>query len=144
MKREDRLNFIAQFIRENEIKTQEELVNTLLTHGIDVTQATVSRDIKSLALIKVPAESGGYRYDLPKNKEVLQSSLHKALAFDAITGTKIKDNMLWILANPGTTSLVKNYLLETAQFKNMKITLDSSQQMGENQLLETVSRHFGA
>ncbi len=56
MKREDRLNFIAQFIRENEIKTQEELVNTLLTHGIDVTQATVSRDIKSLALIKVPAE----------------------------------------------------------------------------------------
>ncbi|MCG6979594.1 transcriptional regulator, partial [Lactococcus lactis] len=46
MKREDRLNFIAQFIRENEIKTQEELVNTLLTHGIDVTQATVSRDIK--------------------------------------------------------------------------------------------------
>ena len=42
MKREDRLNFIAQFIRENEIKTQEELVNTLLTHGIDVTQATVS------------------------------------------------------------------------------------------------------
>ncbi|TKV31227.1 transcriptional regulator, partial [Citrobacter sp. TBCS-11] len=32
MKREERLNFIAQFIRENEIKTQEELVNTLLTH----------------------------------------------------------------------------------------------------------------
>lgn len=60
----------------------------------------------------MPAESGGYRYDLPKNKEVLQSSLHKALAFDAITGAKIKDNMLWILANPGTTSLVKNYLLE--------------------------------
>ena len=38
----------------------------------------------------------------------------------------------------------KNHLAETAQFKNMKITLDSSQQMGENQLLETVSRHFGA
>ena len=124
MKREDRLNFIAQFIRENEIKTQEELVNTLLTHGIDVTQATVSRDIKSLALIKVPAESGGYRYDLPKNKEVLQSSLHKALAFDAITGTKIKDNMLWILANPGTTSLVKNYLLEEYSDDIFSIIID--------------------
>ena len=122
MKREDRLNFIAQFIRE--IKTQEELVNTLLTHGIDVTQATVSRDIKSLALIKVPAESGGYRYDLPKNKEVLQSSLHKALAFDAITGTKIKDNMLWILANPGTTSLVKNYLLEEYSDDIFSIIID--------------------
>ncbi len=124
MKREDRLNFIAQFIRENEIKTQEELVNILLTHGIDVTQATVSRDIKSLALIKVPAESGGYLYDLPKNKEVLQSSLHKALAFDAITGTKIKDNMLWILANPGTTSLVKNYLLEEYSDDIFSIIID--------------------
>ncbi|MFG7388417.1 hypothetical protein ACGO3R_09750 [Lactococcus lactis] len=77
MKREDRLNFIAQFIRENEIKTQEELVNTLLTHGIDVTQATVSRDIKSLALIKVPAESGGYRYDLPKTRKFYSQAFIK-------------------------------------------------------------------
>ncbi len=72
----------------------------------------------------MPAESGGYRYDLPKNKEVLQSSLHKALAFDAITGTKIKDNMLWILANPGTTSLVKNYLLEEYSDDIFSIIID--------------------
>lgn len=112
MKREERLNFIAQFIKENEVKTQQELVSKLQQHDVDVTQATVSRDIKSLALIKVPATSGGYRYDLPKNNEGLQSSLHKALVFDAITGTKIKADKLWIQANPGTTSLVKNYLLE--------------------------------
>lgn len=50
-----------------------------------------------------------------------------------------------LITGPGTVQEeLKNYLLETAQFKNMKITLDSSQQMGENQLLETVSRHFGA
>lgn len=60
MKREERLNFIAQFIKENEVKTQEELVSKLQQHDVDVTQATVSRDIKSLALIKVPAASGGY------------------------------------------------------------------------------------
>ena len=126
MKREERLNFIAQFIQENEIKTQEELVNTLLNHGIDVTQATVSRDIKSLALIKVPAESGGYRYDLPKEKEVVKSGLHKALAFDAITGVKIKDSMLCISANPGTTSLVKNYLLEEYSDEIFSIIIDDS------------------
>lgn len=112
MKREERLDYIARFIKENEIKTQEELVSHLLELGVDVTQATISRDIKTLALIKVPAETGGYRYDLPKDRKAVQSNLHKALAFDAITGTKIKDNMLWIRANPGTTSLVKNYLLE--------------------------------
>ena len=112
MKREERLSLIATFIQENEIKTQDELVALLLAHGIDVTQATVSRDIKSLALIKVPAVSGGYRYDLPQSTEMLQSSLHKALAFEAITSVKIKESMLAIRANPGTTSLVKNYLLQ--------------------------------
>lgn len=58
MKREARLNFIAELISKEEVKTQDELVNILLQHHIDVTQATVSRDIKTLALVKIPAESG--------------------------------------------------------------------------------------
>lgn len=48
------------------------------------------------------------------------------------------------ITGPGTVQEeLKNYLLDTPQFKNMKITLDSSQKMNENQLLETVTRHFG-
>ncbi|AYG00563.1 arginine repressor [Lactococcus allomyrinae] len=124
MKREERLNFIANLIKENEIKTQEELVSRLLAHQIDVTQATISRDIKSLALIKVPAETGGYRYDLPKNNEALQSSLHKALAFDAITKVKIHESMIALCTNPGTTSLVKKYLLQECDSEIFSITTD--------------------
>ncbi len=38
---------------------------------------------------------------------------------------------------------LKNYLHDTAQFKNLKITLESSQQMSDEQVLETVKQHYG-
>lgn len=39
---------------------------------------------------------------------------------------------------------LKRYLHDTAQFKNLKITLDTAQQMSDEQVLETVKKHFGA
>ena len=54
MRREERLDFISRLITTKEVQTQDELVQELLANDIDVTQATVSRDIKSLALIKIP------------------------------------------------------------------------------------------
>ena len=53
MRREERLDFISRLITTKEVQTQDELVQELLANDIDVTQATVSRDIKSLALIKI-------------------------------------------------------------------------------------------
>ena len=43
-------------------KTQEQLIDRLLDHGIESTQATISRDIKQLHLIKEPTGGGHYRY----------------------------------------------------------------------------------
>lgn len=53
---------IREIVETQEIETQEELATALKKVGLDVTQATVSRDIKELMLIKVPTDSGGYRY----------------------------------------------------------------------------------
>ena len=53
---------IAQIIESRNIETQEELAAALQERGIRVTQATVSRDIKELHLIKVLSETGGYKY----------------------------------------------------------------------------------
>ena len=50
-----------ELIAKNSIETQEELVEQLKTHGFNVTQATVSRDIKELGLIKI-LENGKYKY----------------------------------------------------------------------------------
>lgn len=56
---------ILQIIREFEIETQEDLANMLRLRGYKVTQATVSRDIKELQLIKVAGQTNAYRYALP-------------------------------------------------------------------------------
>lgn len=56
---------ILLVIARTPIRTQEELVAALRREGIAVTQATVSRDIKRLGLVKVPAADRGYRYAQP-------------------------------------------------------------------------------
>lgn len=53
---------ILEIVDNNEIETQEELAEKLKEQGMDVTQATVSRDIKELRLIKVMSGEGKYRY----------------------------------------------------------------------------------
>lgn len=53
---------ILDIIEKNEIETQEELADALRLRGIQVTQATVSRDIKELRLLKVLTPMGTYKY----------------------------------------------------------------------------------
>ena len=53
---------ILEIIEKQDVETQEELADMLKERGIVVTQATVSRDIKELHLLKVLSEHGGYKY----------------------------------------------------------------------------------
>ncbi len=53
---------ILEIIEKNVIETQDEIAEKLKKLGFDVTQATVSRDIKELRLIKVMTEGGSYKY----------------------------------------------------------------------------------
>lgn len=60
---------ILDIIENSEVETQEELADLLRKSGINVTQATVSRDIRELRLIKVLSESGKYKYSYFKAAE---------------------------------------------------------------------------
>jgi transcriptional regulator of arginine metabolism len=60
---------ILEIIESMDIETQEELAEELRKRGIDVTQATISRDIKELRLVKVMASSGILKYALIDNAE---------------------------------------------------------------------------
>ncbi len=53
---------ILQLVQSHEITTQEELLGLLRENGFDVTQATVSRDIKELRLVKTPSKNGPAKY----------------------------------------------------------------------------------
>ena len=57
-----RHNLILEIIETKDIETQEELAEELKRHNVKVTQATVSRDIKELRLLKVLGEGGRYKY----------------------------------------------------------------------------------
>ena len=63
---------ILKIIRENSIGTHDELIDALKIRGINVTQATVSRDIKELRLIKVPSATGSV-YAVSENSKERES-----------------------------------------------------------------------
>ena len=67
---------ILEIISDKDIETQEELAEELKNIGIDVTQATVSRDIKELKLIKVLSKDGRYKYaTISPNENILSDRL---------------------------------------------------------------------
>lgn len=63
----DRKKAILEIVSNYEVDTQETLQALLLERGFSVTQATVSRDIKQLSLVKTMSESGRYKYTLPRH-----------------------------------------------------------------------------
>ena len=71
----DRHAKIVELIGKYEIETQEELAEYLTKAGYQVTQATVSRDIRELKLSKVQAESGKQRYVVFQSQEGLSDSI---------------------------------------------------------------------
>ncbi len=64
----DRQAMIRTLLKERIIQTQEELAEALRDRGFQVTQATVSRDMKEMHLIKVPVTDGGYQYAVPERE----------------------------------------------------------------------------
>ena len=62
MSRSARQSKILSIISSRDIETQDELVNELRSAGFDITQATISRDIKELGLIKTLTANNRYKY----------------------------------------------------------------------------------
>ncbi len=61
----NRRDVILEIINDIAVSTQEQLIGLLSERGITVTQATLSRDIQQLSLVKLRDENGVYRYTLP-------------------------------------------------------------------------------
>ncbi|GAX46631.1 arginine repressor [Pseudolactococcus reticulitermitis] len=108
MKKSERIELIKKLLVEQDIMTQDDLVSALLALDIEVTQATVSRDMRELRLVKVPAKTGGYRYALPESQRAnTETDLFKS----AVETVKRQGNQLAIRTSPGSAMLLKNRLL---------------------------------
>ena len=108
MKKKERQRLLTRFLTEHEIQKQEEFVDYLKLQGIEVTQATISRDIKELKLIKVPSVNGGYRYSLPnESQEDVIEKLNKLLQ-TALVSVDQMEKFVILRTLPGNTSAVGN------------------------------------
>ena len=73
--RKQRVELIVDLIKNSCIGSQEELANILAERGYNVTQATLSRDLKMLKTTKVPTDMGTYMYILPDSNSLKDKPL---------------------------------------------------------------------
>ena len=102
-----RQDAIKKIVDKQVVETQADLADALLRAGFDVTQATVSRDIKEMMLVKVPDASGKYRYAFPKEHEKLLTPDRMERTFrDSILSVMSSENMVVVRTLPGTAQAV--------------------------------------
>ncbi len=94
--RYSRQNKILEIIANNEIETQEKLASMLRNEGFDVTQATISRDIKELQLIKVLSNSGRYKYAVSTQQDAPISDRFVKIFRETITSFASAQNLIVI------------------------------------------------
>lgn len=97
---------IRDIITNQEIETQDQLVESLKSAGVDVTQATVSRDIKELHLIKVPLADGRYKYSLPPVHRYNTEEKLKRMLEDAFVGIDSASHFIILKTLPGNAQAV--------------------------------------
>lgn len=91
---------IMELIENNAIETQEELTAMLSDMGFKVTQATVSRDIKALHIIKTIGQDGKYRYSVNTKEEEVKAT---AKFHDILNGIVVN------IAAAGNIVVIKTY-----------------------------------
>ena len=92
---------ILDIINEYNIETQDELIARLCESGYDVTQATVSRDIKQLQLVKIATEDGRYKYSLPRRDDLASNAKFKSILKDTAISVQDAENIVVIKTYPG-------------------------------------------
>lgn len=97
---------ILELIRNHNIETQEELLEYLVEEGFEVTQATVSRDIRDMKLSKIPTEDGRAKYGiLTDNVEKLSEKYGRVLK-DGFVSMDMAQNILVIKTVSGMAGAV--------------------------------------
>ena len=99
-----RLSIIRKIIRSEFISSQEELIARLEECGVQVTQSTLSRDLKFMQVAKVPNKEKGYVYVLP-NSTLADHQISTNIT-DNITQIAFSGNLCVITTKPGYASAI--------------------------------------
>ena len=99
--KEKRHRAILKIISEHNVDTQEELSARLKEVGFHVTQATVSREIQELHLIKVQAEKGVYKYAVNEFSTVVNTERLLRIFKETVTSVKSAGNIVVVTTLSG-------------------------------------------
>lgn len=110
MSRTSRQSHILQIITENDIETQDELVEALRLAGYQTTQATISRDIKELGLIKTLTPQNTYKYVTKQAVDARISSKLMNVLREAVISIVVAQNLVVVKVIDDSASVVSNAL----------------------------------
>lgn len=99
--RYSRQNKIIEIITNTEVDTQEKLAALLRENGFEVTQATISRDIKELQLVKTLSSSGKYKYTVSTSKDLPVTDRFIKIFRQTVTSVDSSGNIILVKTLPG-------------------------------------------
>jgi transcriptional regulator of arginine metabolism len=102
----DRQRTILDIIKNKEVETQEELAALLAEAGFSVTQATVSRDIKALQLVKSQSETGKYRYIVSRPQKANNTEKLLRVIKETVNEVRIAGNIVVIHTFSGSANTI--------------------------------------
>ena len=97
---------ILELIERFEVETQDDLAEKLKAVGVEVTQATISRDIKELRLVKVLAQDGRYRYASVNQDAAAMNDRLLIILREAFVSSDYANNILVVKTLPGMAQAV--------------------------------------
>ena len=110
MARSSRQSKILEIIQQKEIETQDDLVRELRALNFDITQATISRDIKELGLIKIMTDDKRYKYAYVDNTEQQVSGKFMGIYKEAIISVKNAQNLVVIKTLRGVANAISAFV----------------------------------
>lgn len=127
--RYSRQNKIIEIITNNEVDTQEKLASLLKESGFEVTQATISRDIKDLQLIKTLSPSGKYKYSVSNSKDLPVTDRFVKIFRQTVTSVDSSGNLIIVKTLSGCAAAAGE-AVDTSNFEHIKGSI-----AGDNTLL---------
>lgn len=97
---------ILEIIENNDIDTQEALIEKLAEAGYNVTQTTISRDINQLKLLKAVTADGSYKYIVPDVKRENNKTVMNSVLTDAVIKIEAAKNIVVVKTLSGMANAI--------------------------------------
>ena len=110
MARSSRQSKILELISVKEIETQDELARELRNANFDITQATISRDIKELGLTKILSSSGKYKYCFVGSEDQVLSNKYISIFKEGVISVKPAMNLAVIKTMKGMAEAIASFV----------------------------------